>query len=61
LQVALGVLTLKLQLQAPLVTIGHQLTAALLVGLLAAVLARCLGSPGKAVSSARLAPEVIHG
>ena len=61
LQVALGVWTLKLQLQAPLVTIGHQLTAALLVGLLAAVLARCLGSPGKAVSSARLAPEVIHG
>jgi len=52
---------LKLQLQAPLVTIGHQLTAALLVGLLAAVLARCLGSPGKPVSSARLAPEVIHG
>lgn len=61
LQVALGVWTLKLQLQAPLVTIGHQLTAALLVGLLAAVLARCLGSPDKAVSSARLAQEVIHG
>lgn len=44
-QVALGVWTLRLQLAVPLVTIAHQLGAALLVGLLAAVLARAVALP----------------
>ncbi len=56
-QVALGIWTLRLQLDAPLVTIAHQLTAALLVGLLAAVLARSLGRPERSLFSA----EVVHG
>jgi cytochrome c oxidase assembly protein subunit 15 len=56
-QVALGVWTLRLQLDAPLVTIAHQLTAALLVGLLAAVVARSLGRPGRSL----LSSEVVHG
>ena len=37
LQVALGVFTLRLQLQQPLVTVAHQLMAALLVALLGAL------------------------
>jgi len=61
LQVALGVWSLRLQLQVPLVTVAHQIGAALLVGLLAAMLARCLGSSSKAVSQAPLATEVIGG
>lgn len=56
-QVALGVWTLRLQLDAPLVTIAHQLTAALLVGLLAAVVARSLGRPVRSL----LSSEVVHG
>jgi cytochrome c oxidase assembly protein subunit 15 len=56
-QVALGVWTLRLQLDAPLVTIAHQLTAALLVGLLAAVLARSLGGRERSL----LSSEVVHG
>jgi cytochrome c oxidase assembly protein subunit 15 len=56
-QVALGIWTLRLQLDAPLVTIAHQLTAALLVGLLAAVLARSLGRPERSL----LSSEVVHG
>jgi cytochrome c oxidase assembly protein subunit 15 len=36
-QVALGVFTLRLQLQQPLVTVAHQLLAALLVGLFGAL------------------------
>lgn len=61
-QVALGVLTLRLQLEVPLVTIAHQLTAALLVGLLAAVVARCLGrrSAGSPLMS-EVPTEVVHG
>lgn len=39
-QVALGVCTLRLQLAEPLVTVGHQLLAALLVALVAALLTR---------------------
>ncbi|MCP9884482.1 COX15/CtaA family protein [Synechococcus sp. ATX 2A4] len=46
LQVVLGVLTLRLSLAVPLVTVGHQITAALLVGLLT----------GLAVRSWNLAP-----
>lgn len=58
LQVVLGVLTLRLQLQVPAVTIAHQLVAALLVGFLAAIAARSLSG------ALRLRPnplEVIHG
>lgn len=39
-QVALGISTLRLGLQQPLVTVAHQLVAALLVALLAALLVR---------------------
>lgn len=42
LQIALGVFTLRLELQQPAVTVAHQVVAALLVGLLAAVLARAV-------------------
>lgn len=41
-QVALGVLTLRQQLGVPLITVAHQLLAALLVALVAAVLSRML-------------------
>ena len=60
-QVGLGIWTLKLQLQAPLVTIAHQLMAALLVGLLAAVLARSLGHSGQSLSITPISAEVAHG
>ncbi len=40
LQVVLGVLTLRLSLAVPLVTVGHQITAALLVGLLTGLAVR---------------------
>ncbi|MFN9631033.1 MAG: COX15/CtaA family protein [Cyanobacteriota bacterium] len=43
-QIALGVLTLHWQLQHPLVTVAHQLVAALLVALLGAVVGRLLVS-----------------
>jgi cytochrome c oxidase assembly protein subunit 15 len=42
-QIGLGVVSLRLQLAVPGVTIAHQLVAALLVALLSAVLARALG------------------
>jgi len=57
-QVALGILTLRLQLQVPAVTIAHQLVAALLVALTGTIATRALSS------SFRLRPsslEVIHG
>ena len=60
-QVGLGIWTLKLQLQAPLVTIAHQLMAALLVGLLAAVLARSLGHSSRSLSKTPISAEVAHG
>jgi cytochrome c oxidase assembly protein subunit 15 len=60
-QVALGIWTLKLQLQAPLVTIAHQLMAALLVGLLAAVVARSLGHSGRSLAITPISTEVAHG
>ena len=41
LQVSLGIGTLRLQLQWPLVTVAHQLVAALMVAVLAALLVRC--------------------
>lgn len=55
-QVVLGVLTLRLQLAVPAVTIAHQLTAALLVGVLGGLWGVSFPSPSV---SAR--PEVAHG
>ncbi|MEO1002769.1 MAG: COX15/CtaA family protein [Cyanobacteria bacterium J06638_7] len=48
LQVGLGMATLRLQLAVAAVTVAHQLTAALLVALLAAALGRSLASAGTA-------------
>lgn len=50
-QIALGVLTLRLQLAVPLVTVGHQIVAALLVAVLAAA----------AVADVQPRLEVAHG
>ena len=50
-QIALGVLTLRLQLAAPLVTVAHQIVAALLVAVLAAAAAADLNPE----------PDPIHG
>jgi cytochrome c oxidase assembly protein subunit 15 len=50
-QIALGVATLRLQLAVPLVTVGHQIVAALLVAVLAAA----------AVADVQPRPEVAHG
>ncbi|MFM8525268.1 MAG: COX15/CtaA family protein [Cyanobacteriota bacterium] len=49
-QVALGIATLRLQLAVPLVTVAHQIIAALLVALLAALFVRAFPTP-----------EVRHG
>jgi cytochrome c oxidase assembly protein subunit 15 len=62
LQVLLGVLTLRLQLGAPLVTVAHQLLAALLVAVLGSLWGRALILS----SSARAIPaspsfEMAHG
>jgi cytochrome c oxidase assembly protein subunit 15 len=54
--VALGVFTLRLQLAVPAVTIAHQLTAALLVGVLGGLWGLTLSSP-----SVPTPPEVAHG
>ncbi|WP_216904847.1 heme A synthase [Synechococcus sp. CCY 9618] len=56
LQVALGVLTLRLQLTAPAVTVAHQLTAALLVAVLGGLWGLSIPVP---TFSTR--PEVAHG
>jgi cytochrome c oxidase assembly protein subunit 15 len=62
LQLALGVFTLRLQLQQPLVTVAHQLMAALLVALFGALWGITLASrsPAQVVS---LSPslEMAHG
>ena len=50
IQLGLGVATLRLQLSVPVVTVAHQITAALLVALLAALLVRAFPTP-----------EVRHG
>ncbi|MBD2548914.1 COX15/CtaA family protein [Microcystis elabens FACHB-917] len=55
-QVLLGVLTLRLQLAVPAVTIAHQITAALLVGVLGGLWGLALPSP-----SLSPRPEVAHG
>ena len=56
-QVALGVTTLRLQLAVPAVTVGHQLTAALLVALLGAAAGRSLISAPAHSTSA----DTAHG
>ncbi len=52
LQIALGVLTLRLSLAVPLVTVAHQLTAALLVAVLSALAMRHRPIPVSAVIAA---------
>jgi cytochrome c oxidase assembly protein subunit 15 len=65
LQVALGVATLRLALNVPLVTVGHQITAALLIAVLSALTVRAwrdrraLTSNGCASSPSPL--ETCHG
>ena len=56
LQIGLGIWTLKLELAVPVVTVAHQLVAALLVALLSAVLARALGPLQPQPSK-----ELVHG
>ncbi|MCP9930081.1 COX15/CtaA family protein [Cyanobium sp. AMD-g] len=56
LQVVLGVLTLRLQLAVPAVTVAHQLTAALLVGVLGGLWGLSFLSP-----SVPTRLEVAHG
>jgi cytochrome c oxidase assembly protein subunit 15 len=65
-QVALGVATLRQQLQLPALTVAHQLVAALLVAVLAATLGRAWArepaSAGSLDSEPSLSPvEVVHG
>jgi cytochrome c oxidase assembly protein subunit 15 len=60
LQVFLGILTMRLQLDVAAVTVAHQLLAALLVALIGAVWGRTLSAPRMAGES--LSPlEVVHG
>lgn len=61
-QVGLGVLTLRLQLHQPLVTVTHQVLAALLVALVGAVWGRTLASslPARAVP-VHTSLEMAHG
>jgi len=62
LQVALGVFTLRLQLQQPIVTVAHQLMAALLVALLGALWGITLAArtPSQVVSFTP-SLEMAHG
>ncbi len=59
LQVALGVATLRLELSQPGLTVAHQLTAALLLAVLAALWGRSLPIAAAAASTPPLVP--IHG
>ena len=62
LQVALGVFTLRLQLQQPLVTVAHQLIAALLVALLGALWGITLATRSSVqVVSCSPSLEMAHG
>ncbi len=62
-QVALGVLTLRLGLSQPAVTVAHQLVAALLIALLAALLVRSPDrpSPSRSVVLDDTSLEACHG
>ena len=62
LQVGLGVFTLRLQLQQPLVTVAHQLVAALLVALFGALWGITLAARSPApVVSCSSSLEMAHG
>ncbi len=65
-QVLLGILSLRLALAVPLVTVGHQITAALLVAVLSALTLRTLPasavpSPDPAGSPPNTPLETCHG
>jgi cytochrome c oxidase assembly protein subunit 15 len=62
-QIALGITTLRLQLAQPAVTVGHQLTAALLIAVLGALFGRSMPerSSPSACPSRPTIPEVCHG
>ena len=63
-QVALGVLTLRLGLSQPAVTVAHQLVAALLIALMAALLVRSpegRPSPSRSVVLDDTSLEACHG
>lgn len=59
LQLGLGVATLRLQLSQPPLTVAHQITAALLVAVVAALWGRSLPVSGTSASSPP--QEVFHG
>ena len=63
IQVALGVFTLRLGLSQPAVTVAHQLVAALLIALLAALLVRSPDrpSPSRSVVLDDTSLEACHG
>ena len=63
IQMALGVFTLRLGLSQPVVTVAHQLVAALLIALLAALLVRSPDrpSPSRSVVLDDTSLEACHG
>ena len=63
MQVALGVLTLRLGLSQPVVTVAHQLVAALLIALMAALLVRSPDrpTPSRSVVLDDTSLEACHG
>jgi len=62
-QIPLGVLILRLQLEQPLVTVSHQLLAALMVALLGALWGRSLALPSRPEPTPfpRSSLELVHG
>jgi cytochrome c oxidase assembly protein subunit 15 len=66
-QVCLGVLSLRLHLAAPSITVAHQLVAALLVAMVGAIWARSLAGERRfqaepsSVPSPSALQEAIHG
>jgi heme a synthase len=61
LQVLLGVVTLRLALAVPLVTVGHQITAALLVAVLAALAVRGWRSAAPSPMASPFPLQTSHG
>jgi cytochrome c oxidase assembly protein subunit 15 len=61
LQVLLGVFTLRLALAVPLVTVGHQITAALLVAVLAALAVRSWRSAAPSPMTRPFPLQTSHG
>jgi len=60
LQLLLGVLTLRLQLAVPAVTIAHQLLAALLIALLGALGGRCLPAMASRPTAPQASPVIAQ-